>query len=188
MRGLLNSFVRDQFLPSTKSLSVAFVYEDGETHRQATGVHEFLVQELEENAELTASWWRTSLLGDPKLARAAARSIAASDFIILSVLGRSNPSLTVQSWIESWPLQNGGPVKLVALLQSVGEGRESRSQWDAYLRAFAIRRNLLYLPGSLVGTEPHPAIVHEADEVVTPWSMPPSETPIEPYLHWGLNE
>ena len=191
MRGLLQTYVRDRFLPSARTLSVAFVYEDDESHGRATALYEFLLKQLDENAQLTATWWRTSLLGDPKLSRVAGRAVGGSDLIVLAIAEKSEPSPLIQSWIESWPLQNddGRPIRLVALLQGTSEETAEQSEWSAFLSDFAGRKNLLYLPGTLPGigesAEDVPDQHIPAPEAQS--TSPPSRV-TEPYLHWGLNE
>ena len=190
MRGHLQTYVRDQFLSSVKTLSVCFVYEDDESHYHATALYEFLLGEFDENAQLTATWWRTSLLSDDRLARAAARATGTSDLIVLAVGPGSEPSAQVHSWIESWPQQIDlrRPPKLVVLLQGSGPSN-SQNEWDAYLRDFTARRKLLYLPGSPAGMVAS-SIGHSRQEDSSPEPRHGSQLnrPIEPYAHWGLNE
>ncbi len=158
---------------------LAVVYEDSETHRQATAAYEFLLQELSENVRINASWWRTSLLGDPKLAKVAARAIAAADLILVSVHNAVGPSPRVREWIEAWPIDVNHPPRMIALLH--GQTEEVCGSWDQYLRGIAGRWGMPYLSGSLA-------------TITEPLSEPvPCQTAIddsigEPYVHWGLNE
>jgi hypothetical protein len=167
-----------------RSLAVAFIYEDSETHRRATAVYEFLVQELDESAEMKATWWRTSILGDPKLSRVAARAIGASDLIVLAVRIDLKPAPAVQAWIESWPLGNGHPVQLLALLPQERNGPLGPNEWDLFLRHFVTRRGILYLPGTLV-TSDAPSEMPDPEWTARP---PAPARVIQPYLHGGLNE
>jgi hypothetical protein len=181
VRPSLHAFVGDRFPAAVRSLSVAVVYEDSETHRRATTVYEFLLQELDEDAQLTATWWRTSLLGDPKLSKAAARTIGSSDLIIISVQGEKPPGPLMKSWMESWPFAGGRSARLLALLFSPGASPRSDNEWDACLRDLAERRELFYLPGILEEAKPMPPGT-EATSLCAPNRF------IEPYQHWGLNE
>lgn len=180
MRGSLHALVRDRFLPFIRSLSVAFIYESLDSHRHATAAYEFLLQEIQEDSSLAATWWRTSLVSDPKLSRVAARSIGASDLIVVSVASDSMPSPLVRQWIESWPIAEGRAPKLLVLLQGSDDDDPQPSEWDLYLRDFAARRNVLYLHGSLADTFSVPR-----PESAEPWKP---YRPIDPYVHWGLNE
>jgi hypothetical protein len=179
--GLMQAFVRERFLPEVRALSVAFIYQDAETHRQATAAYELLLQELEEGAGLNATWWRTSLLGDPKLSRVAARAIGSSDLIVLSLWTEQQTSASLTSWIESWPLPSDRPVGLVALFQPSAQGLSDGTAWDDYLREFTARRHIVYLPGSLF-TTPNWDNRPMAHSEITQSRI------TEPYQHWGLNE
>jgi hypothetical protein len=177
---VLHSFFQERFLPSMRAMSVAFVYEDIDTHTQAEAAYGLLIQEADEEGRLNASWWRTSVLGDPKLCRVAARAISGADLIVLSVHAERSPSSWLMAWIESWPLESGRPVGLVALLNGLDDSA-GRSDWDQYLREFASRKGVLYLPGIMsVEQEIRPGRFGGAESG--------SNRVIEPYQHWGLNE
>jgi hypothetical protein len=158
---------------------LAVVYEDTDTHREATAVYELLLQELGDNVRINASWWRTSLLGDPKLSKVAARAIGAADLILVSVHNATGPSPLVREWIESWPIDVNHPPRMIGLLH--GRTEEAYGSWDHYLQETARHWGMPYVSGSLAA-------------ITEPWSEPAHGRAIiddaigEPYVHWGLNE
>ena len=173
---MLHAFPGDWFPPGGSSLALAIVYEDCDTHHQATRLYEFLLRKLNEDAHVTAAWWRTSLVPDPKLSRAAARSIAEADLIIIAVHEEHEPSELIKSWMHSWPMASRRSVKLISMLLGVGDDPGQPGDWDACLRSLAEEKGLCYVPGS-----PEALNLSEASEGGEDGS-------IEPYAHWGLNE
>lgn len=168
------------------SLAIALIYEDADTHRRATAVYEFLLQQVDEKAKVTASWWPTSLLGDPKLSKVAARSVGEADLVIMSIESQREPASPLRSWMESWPLQPNRQARLVALLDH--DEDSGHTEWDAYLRDLTQRRNMIYLPGSteaITGSHQRPPELHRI-QVGAPGRMVTRY--IEPYVHGGLNE
>lgn len=179
MKELLQALFSERLRASTRSLSLGVVYQDSETHEQATGVYEFLLRELDDSACVTATWWRTSLLVDPKLSNAAARAVGSSHLVLVSVQDRTDPSPLVQRWIESWPIDITQPPGLIALLY--GRTDQFNSSWESYLKRVARGCGMPYLSGSLASithspVDPRPVELVSSDRIV------------EPYLHWGLNE
>jgi hypothetical protein len=158
---------------------MSVVYEDSDTHRQATAFYEFILRQLDESARVTATWWRTSLLGDPKLSRVAARAIAASDLILVSVHDGTELSDLIKGWVDSWPVDSRRPPRMVGLLH--GRVEDSNSDWDDYLQNVARRWNMPYLAGTL-STITDPPTATAPDESLG------TDQPVEPYAHWGRNE
>jgi hypothetical protein len=179
VKALLHAFIDDRFPASLRSLSMSVVYEDSDTHRQATAFYEFILRQLDESACVSATWWRTSLLGDPKLSRVAAHAIAASDLILVSVHDGSEPSNLIKEWVESWPIDSRRPPRMVGLLD--GRVEDSNSDWDEYLQDVARRWNMPYLAGAL-STITEPPTATTRDETMG------ADPPVQPYAHWGLNE
>ena len=177
MKELLHGLVGNRFRGSVRSLSLAVVYEDCDTHEQATAVYEGLVRDLDENTRLTATWWRTSLLNDPKLAKVAARAVSLSDLLLISVHDGAEPSSEFQRWVESWPMEAHRAPALMGLLY--GRTDETESDWDRYLQAVARRWDMPYLAGSLA------SIMQSSSE---PGQAEGDGHSVEPYVHWGLNE
>ena len=185
MSPLLHALLRDPFSASVGRLAVAVIYEDSHTHREATVVYELLLKELEENAALTATWWRTSLLGDPKLSRVAARAVAGSDLILISIRANRKPSILLKAWIESWPAHADNSAQLVALLHDRGN-HEVTTEWVTYLQEIARMKNLGYLEGStgLATTSTDcPSRRTVVEKVPTL-----NDRRFEPFVHGGLNE
>ena len=190
MKPWLHAFTGSRLPAAVRPLSVAVVYEDSETHRRATAACEFLVRELDENADLTATWWRTSLLNDPKLSRAAARAIGGSDLILLSVHGEREPTAPAKAWVESWPSKTSEPPQLIVLLFEPGHAQINPGGWGSYLGDLAARRGMSYAAGALSDStgfaralSPDPRAQQSEGG---PWTVQSRET--EPYAHWGLNE
>ena len=186
MNVLLHAFVADPLPASVGSLAISLVYEDAVTHRRAMAVHEFLLQQLDENASMHATWWNTSLLVDPKVYHAASKAIGNSDLIVLAVDAEQPPSPGFQSWIEAWTMRAVPQVRLVALLD--GQNDANRAEWDNYLRGVASRKNLVYLAGStdaITGTYARTAGL-ERIQVGAPGKTVTRY--IESYVHGGLNE
>lgn len=184
MRGPVHGFIRERFLPAVKSLALACVYEDAETHHHATRFYEFLLQELEDDAELNATWWRIELMSDPKLSHAAGRAVASANLIAFSVRLDEAPTSHARLWIESWPEESMHLGKLIVLLQSPRPDSALSDEWDSYLRDFSNRRRMFYLPG------PASEFLSSSSSDSSGTDTPPlnSSRSIEPYLHWGLNE
>lgn len=183
MNAFLHGFAKESFSASSRPLSIAVLYEDTDTHHQATAVWEFLVQQLAGEGDMTATWWRTSLLSDPKLARVAARAVASSDLIVISMHAHQKLDPTLKSWLDALPISNVRPNKLVALLRDRGDA-SALSEGTGFLKEWAGRRNLLLVEGTAAAfTRSTPAPVRDGN-------LPfPTPTPrIEPYMHGGLNE
>ncbi len=180
MNALLHGFAKESVAASTHPLSVAVVYEDSDTHRQATAVWEFLIQQLGDSGDLTATWWRTSLLGDPKLAKVAARAVSSADLILMSMHAQREPEPVLRSWVDSLPIAPGARVKLLIILRD--RGSESvLNDWVAHLKEWARRRNVQVLDGTA-------AAFVESPPTSQPNPMPGPALRIEPYVHGGLNE
>jgi hypothetical protein len=179
VKALLHAFIDNRFPASLRSLSMSVVYEDSDTHRQATAFYEFILRQLDESARVTDTWWRTSLLGDPKLSRVAAHAIAASDLILVSVHDGTEPSDLIKGWVDSWPVDRRRPPRMVGLLH--GRVEDSNSEWDEYLQDVARRWHMPYLAGGL-------STITEPPTATTPDEMMGAGQPVEPYAHWGLNE
>jgi len=177
VKELLQALVSERLRASTRSLCLGVVYQDVETHEQATSVYEFFLRELDEAASVTTTWWRTSLLADPKLSKAAARAIGVSHLIVVSVQDRTEPSPVLQRWVDSWPIDPARPPGLIALL--CGCTDQFRSPWESYLQRVARNWGMPYLSGSLASITQSPVSNRPAVQ---------SERVVEPYLHWGLNE
>jgi hypothetical protein len=177
VKELLRVFVSERCQASTRSIAMAVIYEDCDTHQEATAVFELLLRELAETARVTATWWRTSLLGDSKLFKVAARAVSVSDLIVVSVHDGTEPSPLVKAWVESWSISTDRPPRLVGLLH--GRVDETDSDWERYLGSVARRWRMPFIAGSLA------AIVEPASSVMEDLA---SNRPAEPYAHWGLNE
>jgi len=145
VNALLQAVRRDVFSAPAQSLAIAVIYEDSNTHRQATMVFDALLRDLGDSTPLTATWWRTSLLTDPQLSKSAARAIADADLVMVSVRADRGPSSAIQEWIESWPRQSGRWKALVGLLSDDDE--PCADAWNDLLRDVAARRGMIYLPG-----------------------------------------
>jgi hypothetical protein len=174
VKELLHALVGERLRASARALSLAVLYEDNDTHEQATAVYELLLSELDENACVTATWWRTSLVGDPKLSRLAAHAIGASDLIFVSVHADGGPSTALKWWMDFWPIDSDCPPRMIGLFY--GRIAASEGDWDRYLRDLAQCRNMPYLAGSLAGVSG------------TRMETIPDEALVEPYVHGGLNE
>jgi hypothetical protein len=176
VNALLDAISRDPWRSATKALALAIVYEDSHTHRVANAAYEALLRVFGEDAVLTATWWRTSLIADSKLAQVAALSIAASDVILVAARSDSSPSPSIRAWIESWPVDSSRP-KLLALL---GGGHEELGEWNTVLGELAMRRQLIYVPC--------PPPLHNGEGFEASGESRPGDRFIQPYQHWGLNE
>lgn len=184
VNALLHGFAKESFSASVNPLSVAVVYEDSETHRQATAVWEYLIQQLGETGDLTATWWRTSLLGDPKLAKVAARAVSNSDLILMSMHAQREPAPALKSWIDSLPVTSSERgAKLLAILRDRA-GDSALNEWVAQLKEWARRRNVRLLDGTASAFTELPAPPER--ERSNPFPSPTLR--VEPYSHWGLNE
>jgi hypothetical protein len=176
VNALLDAISREPWRGAAKPLAVAIVYEDSHTHREANAAYEALLRAFGEEAVLTATWWRTSLIADPNLARVAALSIAASDVILIAARSDSSPSLDLRAWIESWPV-TGQQRKLLTLL---GDGHEKLGEWNTVLEGLAKQRQMIYIAS-------HAPVSHtEPFEANSDPSL--AQRFIQPYQHWGLNE
>ncbi|MHC1763511.1 MAG: hypothetical protein AB9869_04275 [Verrucomicrobiia bacterium] len=180
MNALLHGFAKESVSASMHPLSVAVVYEDSDTHRQATAVWEFLIQQLGESGDLTATWWRTSLLGDPKLAKVAARAVSNADLILVSMHAQQEPEPVLKAWVDSLPIAPGARGKLLMILRDRG-GESVLNAWVAQLKEWAGRRNVQVLDGTASAFTELPAAPQQ-----TP--LPGATLRIEPYVHGGLNE
>lgn len=170
-----------------KTLSFAVVYEDADAHLRAAGVYELLLRELGGEADLTASWWRATLLSEPKFAGMALRAVVRSELIILSFRGEKGPPESLQAWVESWPTATRQRATILPLLQLSGNVI-LHSQWDSYLTDVAARKNMVYLPNSAGSADAFLASDPSSDRTRSVWSGIDPNRLVDPYLHWGLNE
>lgn len=180
MNALLHGFAKESVSASVNPLSVAVVYEDSDTHRQATAVWEFLIQQLGDSGDLTATWWRTSLLEDPKLAKVAARAVSNADLILMSMHAQREPEPALKAWVDSLPIAPSARGKLLTILRDSG-GESVLNEWVAQLKEWAGRRNVQVLDGTASAFTELPAPPQ-------PTPLPGAPLRIEPYVHGGLNE
>ncbi len=159
-----------------RALALAVLYDAAETHRAATAVYEALLQDLPIDAQLAATWWRIPLVGSAHLAELAARAIAATNLVIVSVRPEREPSLTLRLWVDSWPPHFRPAAALAVLLADSGDPRAT-AQWELWLQEIARRRNMLYLSGC-------PA----SKPLGSGSNDPATNGRIEPFVHGGLNE
>jgi hypothetical protein len=165
-------------------LSVAVIYGTCDDHERATRFCEYLVDQLSESGEISATWWRMSFLSEPKFSRAAARAVANSDVILFSLDCNQEPAPAFKRWLETWPALAAQKPQLITLLHPSEPG-SALGGWSSCLKSLAQAKNLQFVYG------PAPALTQWSSSQTDPepvrWQTEDFDR-IEPYSHWGLNE
>ncbi len=184
MEAALTSWERVAAPRLSAPLSVAVIYGTCDDHERATRFCEYLVDQLSESGEISATWWRMSLLSDPKFSQAAARAVANSDLILFSLECDQEPAPALKRWLETWPPSAAQKPQLITLLHPLEPG-SALEGWSSCLKSLAQAKNLQFVRGPATAfTQPSP--VRTESEPVR-WETEDFDR-IEPYSHWGLNE
>jgi len=81
------------------------------------------------------SLWKLDLLLIPKFRELAAHEAAAADMLVIAAHDRESLTVTLQTWIETWPVRTAGRRGALVALLELGEGRtEVRAETLMFLR------------------------------------------------------
>ncbi len=122
-------------------------YEDEATRARALALCHHLVRELQNDHDMRQSWWKFSLLYDPRLLEHATESALTANMIIMSLNNGKELPFIARTWIEGWLRQkNGHDSALVALVDNTPSARCADCPMLRYLNGVAHKARMDFFP------------------------------------------
>ena len=172
-------------------VEVMMVYADPLTRSRVMRIYQRLHQQLWQEFEFNATWWKFDYLAHPQIAAAATESLNTADLVFFAIKAGTELPVVVKEWLQRWPPRSPRRGKsLLALLEVAGGAIPMHSPARQVLRTVALRAHMDYLP-YYAGDEGELGEQHSAAlEQPAPLDVSLQRFAIRPNpaSRWGLNE
>jgi len=184
------SIAQQRDLVPIEPCSVTMVYDDEATRATARGFSIRMLRQFGAEFEMDFTWWKLSLLENPRVASEAAAAAAHADLLVFAVEPYGDFSEAVKLWCEDWLRQRGERDGALIALMPPNNPARLPSGRQLFLQNLTRRARLDSLPYALSAPPPAPRLPLTDLGLRGVPPFPPGHYRHEQArpLQWGINE